>query len=283
MKAEQPSPPDLRAFPGYRAFLRAYYEFHKERRSGYSYTTLSRKLGFRSRSYLQHVIAGKKNLGAEAIESFSALFPREPGKFEAFKAMVMRDQARTEKTRLQWELRLNALLKLPKATEMRKDDYVFYSDWYFVPMYFLPLLPGFREDARWIRERLLFPVPKPKIEAAIRKFRELGYWTNTPGDSATLLGPVGSVAELDRQKIRDFLLQSFEIGLKAIRQEPAQDSLVTAITLALTPEQFVEVRNLVLKFKQTELYQFNNQAPGRDYRIYHMLLGLSPLTKSGKR
>src|ERR1700692_4003945 len=91
--------PDIFTTTDYRTYLKDYFQFKKSKNKRYSFTLFSKFLKLSSRSFIQDIISGKKNLSLESMGRFRVLFPKHPNKFEHFRKLVLRDQAKNEDDR----------------------------------------------------------------------------------------------------------------------------------------------------------------------------------------
>ncbi|WP_168196605.1 TIGR02147 family protein [Bdellovibrio sp. ZAP7] len=66
MSTSKPKP-QVMDYVDYRQFLQAWYQYNKERSATFSFGTWTLQCGFKSRSFLQQVSIGKRNLGLDSI------------------------------------------------------------------------------------------------------------------------------------------------------------------------------------------------------------------------
>ncbi|WP_413574503.1 TIGR02147 family protein [Bdellovibrio sp. HCB290] len=59
--------PSIFSYIDYRQFLQAWYDYNKTNIRGFSYGTWTLQCGFKSRSFIQLVMVGKRNLGIDSI------------------------------------------------------------------------------------------------------------------------------------------------------------------------------------------------------------------------
>lgn len=273
---------DIFAFPDFRSYLREYYRDRKAKNSGFSYASFSKLLGFKSRSYIQDVIAGKKKISLlDGLESFQTIFKDQPREFEYFKALVRRDQSQG-KHRRENELEVVRQRGERKAKDLTEEEYFFYTDWYFIPIYFLPLLEGFRDDAAWIRERMRFKLTLAQTENARAKLLEAGLWKESPSGRITLDGPRTSRKSLRRDLLYRFHGKMLELGRQSF-ESPTSDRFATGTTFHLTPDQLKEVHDQLMKFKELHLQKYastESAEPGSE--VYHFAAAVFPLSRAAK-
>lgn len=273
--------PNIYETPDFRSFLREYLVYKKNKNAKYSFTTLSQTLGLSSRSFIQDVIAGKKNLSLETIDKFKALFPRQLEKFEHFRKLVLRDQAKNTKERDYYANQISFERK-KKPHDMPSLEYALYSDWFFVPIFFLACDPNFNDDVDWIAHKLQFQIPKAKIRQAIETLYKLKYWAKDPaGKTQIQLENISSHTEIDRQILKQFHGRMLEIGRQTV-ELPFYERILNASTILIDDQQLNELRDKIFKFKETELksYQGYQIEPGSGKRVYQFQFAVFPLTKT---
>src|SRR6266568_3899878 len=80
-------------YENYRSFLKDFYDWSKIENPKFSFRFFSKLAGFKSSSFLKHVMDGKKNHSPESIEQFAKAikFTKEERLF--FKNLVLFNQA----------------------------------------------------------------------------------------------------------------------------------------------------------------------------------------------
>jgi uncharacterized protein (TIGR02147 family) len=116
--------PNIFEYTDYRAYLKAAYDFEKQR-SNFSYAQFAERAGLKARSFLRTVITGKRNLTADALSKFVVGLALDYEEGEAFKALVHFNQAADFKSRQHyWE----SFLKLRPKNQKRQrvaDEYLY--------------------------------------------------------------------------------------------------------------------------------------------------------------
>lgn len=272
--------PDIYATKGYRSFLRDYFEYKKSRNSKYSFSVFSRFLGFTSRSFIQDVISGKKNISLESLDKFRVLFPRRVDSFEHFRKLVLRDQTKKESERTYYESQIQ-FERSKNKYEMPSHDYSLYSDWYFVPIFFLACDPSFQNDVHWIAKKLMFKVTTEDIQKAIENLYTLKYWEKgRDGKPKPRFDVISSHAETNRDVLKRFHSRMIELARLACNLQ-FSERILNAATILIDENQLNDIREKIFKFKETELgeYQTSSIKSGQEKRVYQFQFAVFPLTR----
>lgn len=272
--------PDIYNAKDYRSFLRDYFESKKAKNPKYSFSVFSRFLGFTSRSFIQDVISGKKNISLESLDKFRVLFPRRVDSFEHFRKLVLRDQTKKDTERSYYDSQV-IFERSKNKHEMPSHDYSLYSDWYFVPIFFLACDPSFQSDADWIAKKLMFRVSKESIRKAVDILYELKYWEkDSDGKTNPRFDVISSHAEADRNILKLFHSRMIELARQACEFQ-FNERILNATTLLINETQLNDIRERIFKFKETELseYQTSNIESGQKKRVYQFQFAVFPLTQ----
>lgn len=272
--------PDIYSAEDYRSFLRDFFESKKAKNSKYSFSVFSRFLGFTSRSFIQDVISGKKNISLESLDKFRVLFPRRVDSFEHFRKLVLRDQTKKDTERAYYDSQI-IFERSKNKHEMPSHDYSLYSDWYFVPIFFLACDPSFQCDTDWIAKKLIFKVSKESIRKAVDVLYELKYWEiDSGGKTRPRFDVISSHAEADRNILKIFHSRMIELARQACEFQ-FNERILNATTLLVDETQLNEIREKIFKFKETELseYQTSNIKSGQKKRVYQFQFVVFPLTQ----
>lgn len=276
---KNPYLPDIYHAKDYRSFLKEYFEIKKGKNSKYSFSVFSRFLGFTSRSFIQDVISGKKNISLESLDKFRVLFPRKVDSFEHFRKLVLRDQTKKEAERSYYDSQI-LFERSKNKREMPSHDYSLYSDWYFVPIFFLACDPSFQDGFEWISKKMLFKVSKENIQKAVEILYKLKYWEkDATGKTRPRFDVVSSHAEADRNVLKIFHSRMIELARQACELQ-FNERILNATTLLIDAEQLSDIREKIFKFKETELaeYQTSNIKTGQKKRVYQFQFAVFPLT-----
>ncbi len=126
---------------------------HKREVSGFSFRVFCRKSGFKSPTYLKWVVDGVRPISLKSVHKFISGLSLDKREAQYFTLMVNYKEAKDAQTKrfyyeqmLAWQHR--------RIGAMTKDAYEYLSHWYYVAIRELISSPDFKDDPRWIRDRL---------------------------------------------------------------------------------------------------------------------------------
>src|SRR6266481_4802373 len=99
----------------YRDFLRDYYLWRKKATPSFSYMLFARKVGFASKSFLPHVIGGKKDLALDSVFQICQGLGLDVKATSYFEDLVVFNQSKDAKKRSHFLGRLASHKKAAKA------------------------------------------------------------------------------------------------------------------------------------------------------------------------
>jgi uncharacterized protein (TIGR02147 family) len=268
--------PDVFQYSDYRRFLADFYACQKQRQPSFSYESFSRKAGFRNRGFLFNVIAGRKNLSAASVGKLASHVTRTAGEADYFANLVAFNQTQDlESQNLHFE-RMSAI-KSNKAgaaqvRELRRDQYLFYSRWYYAAVRSLLEMHRFKGDWRWLARKLQPPISAREARAAVGALVRLGLVQRTPGGAYRALDKVVRPGpEVQRLAIRNFHLQVAQLAQQAVRRVPVTRRNVTGLTLGISAATYERICQETQRFQAKllalaeadreadEVYQYNFQ------------------------
>jgi uncharacterized protein (TIGR02147 family) len=158
---------EITAFDGYVPFLKARFQALKASKPQFSFAYCARKIGS-TKSYLMHVLEGRKKIGASRISKIAALFELDEFETRYFTLQVLRELVSDQKTREYLALVLGKLrferVSLGKvgdlATELASEFPL--SHWLYGALIELMAFPDFRDDEKWVLSKL---ADGPKLSA----------------------------------------------------------------------------------------------------------------------
>lgn len=144
----------------------------KRGHGAFSFRNFCRKSGFRSPTYLKWVLDGVRPISPKSAHKFAAGLALDRHETEYFLLMVRYQSASDPGTkRSTYEEMLKRRQR--HAGPLTKDAYEYLSHWYYVAIRELVATDDFREDPRWIRERLGGDLTLWEVKGALETLERL--------------------------------------------------------------------------------------------------------------
>jgi uncharacterized protein (TIGR02147 family) len=246
----QSSPPDIFAFLDYREYLRAYYEYAKQHRR-FSYRAFSRRAGLRSPNYLKLVMDSERNLTREMARRFAAACGLQDEAALYFRILVGFNQARTVEERNRWYRRLkrNRRYREVHLLDLAYDAY--HSHWYLPAIRELVASRDFREDYRWIAERLAPPIRPQQARMAVETLLQLGLLErDQKGNLRRKEATVSTGPEVYSLHLANFHRSMLAHAASSLDRLPAEQRDISSVTLCLDESGLERVKRALQRFRR---------------------------------
>ncbi|MDH5717747.1 MAG: TIGR02147 family protein [Spirochaetia bacterium] len=150
----------------YREYLSDRYE-HEKKTNNLTLRLLARKSGFNSHSYFKHILEGKKSVSISSVWKIAKGFDLPDDETEFLENLVRFSQA--ESTEEKNDIYKKIMKKRPKSefTQIEKDHYILFSNWYVIAIREMIALPEFKEDYSWISKNIIPNITRKEAKETI--------------------------------------------------------------------------------------------------------------------
>ena len=271
------APVDVFAFRSFRAFLQAFLERKRDRRSGFSHAEFARQAGMRSPNYLKLVIEGRRNLGVETAVRVGEACGLSGDSLGCFLALVAYEQAKSPSER---EHRYRALQRFPrfrKSHRLGTAQSAYHSEWYIPAVHELCARRDFRNDPKWIADTLLPRISAKQAERAIRILTRLKLLASGPDGRLRQASPVVETSDgpLGHQ-VAQFHRAMMERAAQSIDLLPRDDREIACLTLCISDDNMRALKAELEAFRTHLLERYTGDAcPERVVQVNFQMFPLS--------
>ncbi|HET6344011.1 MAG TPA: TIGR02147 family protein [Myxococcota bacterium] len=280
--ASRPSP---FAFDDFRAYLKAMFEHLKLTQRRFSYRYFAAQAGYASPNFLKLVIDGKRNLTMDSVNRFATALQLSPQERDAFEALVLLGQARTDEDRNRYYARLRRPDRPRNATqELQRAQYEVYSLWYALPIRELMLMPGFVDDPIWISKRLRPRVRPADVKKALDLLEATGLAVrDTDGRLAPHEPKLSAQPSVPSLAIRNYHRAMLQLSAQALDTMPPSERNLSSVTIRLSREQYAAACAQIAEFRQRLLDTFE-EAPnqGAPQDVYVLGFQVVPVSQESE-
>jgi uncharacterized protein (TIGR02147 family) len=271
------SMPSVFDYLDYREFLREYYSDRKSRSPAFSYQVFAVKAGFRSKTLLHQIIDGKRNISSDALFKIADALDLKGKAFHYFKDLVAYNQARNLKEKDFYFAKLAEYGKRKEATLLMKDQYEFYSRWYYNSLReLLPLAP-FGDDFEKVGQALKPAITARQARQAVQVLERLGLIRKVEGRYEQAAKAITSGDEVQRQAVQNFHLQNLILAGESLDTCPGEERDVSSLIVALSPEAFDTIKAEIKRFRKKIAEIADHSADPN--RVYHVNFQLFPVSR----
>ena len=272
--------PDIFEYMNYRDYLRDFYREKKLENPVFSYQALANMAGFKSKSFIPHVIEGSRNISEKSAYRLARALKLSEKETFFFELLVSYGQAESHGKKEYFFQRLVEKGAGTRSRLMLKNSHAYYSCWYHSTIRELVTIIDFRNDYS-----LLSRFVKPRISArqaqqSVGLLEKLGL-IKKEGDryvqtdrNLTTGDTVQSVS------VENFHVQNLMLAAESIDNCPAGHRELGCIVASLSPEGFERIKTEIRDFRKKLVGIINRD--GRPARVYHLAMQLFPTSEQQK-
>jgi uncharacterized protein (TIGR02147 family) len=273
--------PNIFEYDDYRAFLNDLYREKKAGNHGFSYQMVSLKAGFRSKSFLHAVMAGKKELTPESASRVAAAFGLAETDAAYFRSLVAFNQALEEHKEAMLE-RLDSIRTRrsaqARAKKLRRDQYEYYSTWYHPAVRALIDMHAFSGDFRRLAGMLTPPITVPQARKSVELLLRLGLIEQTTDGEYVATDKVLTTGRQVRGvAVKRYHTANMRLAQEALDTLPSDQRNVSSLTLGISEQCYRSICDMVYELQDKILEKVGRET--NPERVYQLNFQLFPLSK----
>jgi uncharacterized protein (TIGR02147 family) len=264
---------DIFAYFNYRDFLRDYYKEQKARNPSFSYQYLAIKAGFKTKSFIPHVIEGKKKLSKDSIYKLAMALKLEKKAFSYFEDLVAFNQASTLEQRNYFFSKLSEYNRRNIARVVQKKQFDFYTKWYHNTIRELVTIIDFKDDFIKLARMVKPPITPQQARQSVALLVQLGLIEKKHGHYLQTNRAITTGDEAYSLAVQNFHVQNLVMAADAISICPAEERDVSSLVVGLSAKGFKTVKEEIrlLRKRLVEIVDMDEPAE-RVYTINFQLL-----------
>lgn len=261
----------------YRNFLKDMYLFKKQTSKGFSYRTFSRLAGFKSSNFYKLIVDGKRNLSGEAISRFAKGLGLTRSEVNFFEALVLFNQALSAEEKNRYYERIAHSKSYNHVKQLENHQYDYFSNWYYVALRELVLLPGFREDPQWINRKLKTKLSEDEIKKAVQVLLDLKLIHRDEYNRLKQTDEkIVTVPEIASLVALNFHKEMIQKANDSLEQTKTAHRDISALTVTLSKKQFDQIRDRLQQFRrEVHAIAMEEKNPDAVYQVNFQLFNLS--------
>lgn len=266
-----------------RKFLKEYYEHRKNIQSSFSYQYFANKAGFKSKSFIYKVITGEKALSKSGIFAVAQAMDLNKQETQYFEAMVNFTQAKSTKARQFYFNHLQSFSKNMVATQLRKEQFDYFSKWYLPVIRELVTFYDFKNDFKVLASYLNPPITTMQAKNAIRLLLKLKLIEQLPsGLYRQTERAITTGGEMRSLAVTMFQKEHLRLAAEAIERHASKHRDISSLTVGLTQKGFNTIVEECAAFRNKIIELVEKEEPvDRVYQINLQLFPLSTLPEKG--
>ena len=272
--------PQIYKYDNYRVYLKDWFAWMKEVRSGFSYRVFARLTGFKAPNQLLLIINGQRNIALTSIGKYFTVLKLKPGEQKYFESLVKFNQADDMAAKKGYFQQLSAYwLKRGSFLEPSQQKYL--SNWYYAAIREMVNLAGFKEDGSWIAKRLGGLVTPPQARQAIEVLLELGLLKRDAKEKLVQSSTYVTTGD-EVQSVAAYLYhdQMIKLARDSLREKPSSERNLTALTFTLRRSDYEQVVSEINDLRKRVIAVLQNRTiQDEDEALYQLNVHLFPIMK----
>jgi len=273
--------PTIFTYNDSRQFLMDYYNEKKKNHPFFSYQVFANKAGLKSKTFIYKEIHGQKNLSKNATLSLAQAMDLKKKETEYFNALVHFTQAISEREREFYFNHMQTFGKNNLATELRQNQYTYFSKWYCPALRELVAVFDFKDDFKFLARLCNPPITAKQAKTAVQLLLELGLIQRTRSDryvqTAKSLTTGDNVQSL---AVQAFQKENLKLAIEAIDRYERNLRDISTLTASVSEAGFNRIKKEIAAFrKRLAALIEKDELADRVYQINFQLFPLSILPK----
>lgn len=269
--------PDIFSYNSYARFIKDYYEEKKRKNRSFSYAAFAQKAGFKTRSYLIEVAAGKKELSRASLFGVAKAMELGAKETEYLEALVGFQHAATFKEREHHFRKLGALARKAPGRILGGSEHGYFSEWWHPVVRELAAMDRFDGDfgklAKSVRPAITARQAKESVEHLLR----LKLLVKTAsGRYRQADGAVRTEDELTSFLILKYQKENLRLADEALDGVEAGDRDISTFTAGVSKACYAAIKKELQAFR-AHLADLVGKDQGAD-RVYQLNLQLFPVS-----
>jgi uncharacterized protein (TIGR02147 family) len=272
--------PFIFEYMDYRLYLGDYYAWKKAALPQFSYQVFARKAGFGSKSFLAHVINGKRNLSRDSIYKIGQCIELNGMEMIYFEELVAFSQSKDLKQRSHFFSRLAAHRHATKARFIQENQYEYFSTWYHSTIRELITYFDFHDDYSLLANRVHPRIKAKQARDSVALLLNLGLVKKSGDHYTQIHTAITTGDELKSLVVHNFHLQNLELAGASLSDINPKDRDISCMVLGLSRNGFEAVKRRLQRVRK-ELAELASKDIGTE-KVYHVSMNLFPTTQTAE-
>lgn len=271
--------PTITDYLNYRQYLNDFYEAKKKLNPSYSYRVFVNRGNLNSPSHLKMVIDGSRNLTLNTIPKYlKALGLKRKMDEQFFKLLVQYNQELNPDKKINIFNEIMELKRKKGLSLLQKHQFNLLAHWFYVAIYVLIDIPGFKNDPEWISARLKHKVSPAQVTDTLDTLETLELIEKDPikGYSQTN-GALSTDETVKDISIHVYHKEMIELAKSSLNFDPLHVREFGGVTLAIDKSKLDLVKDKIRTFRK-EMNELTTNMEDPD-QVYQLNIQFFPLTE----
>lgn len=273
--------PNIFQYMSYRDYIRDFYREKKLHNSSFSYQSLANMAGFKSKSFIPHVIEGRRNLSEQSVHALGRTLRLSEREALFFELLVSYDQAKSHRKKEYYFRRLIENGAGATSRIMLKNSHAYYSCWYHSTIRELVTIVDFRDDYSLLSQFVRPRISPRQVQQSIKLLEKLGLIKKNGTRYVQTDINLTTGDTIQSVSVENFHIQNLNLAAESIDNCPARFRDLSCMVVSLSCKGFNQIKTELQNFRRKLVGIINrDENPERIYHIAMQLFPTSDLTEA---
>ncbi len=265
-------------YTDYRLFIKDVYLDKKNRKKSFSFRVFSDQVGFSSKSFIQDVISGKRNLSKDSTFKLIEYFEFDVKRSAYFQDLIEFDQAKSVDQKEFFLSRIVASNRSKTFQKILKEQYEFYSTWYNNTIRELITISKYGKNLKLLGKMLEPQQSEAKVKKSVQLMLDLGLLKKTNEGYCVSSATITTGDEVASTLVSMFHSENFKLAERSMSEVAPRDRDLSCVVIRLSKDSYQNVKNEVQEFRK-RILQMESPLEETD-KVFHFNMQLFPTTRS---
>jgi uncharacterized protein (TIGR02147 family) len=270
-----------------RDFLRQAYDAEKRLNKDFSQRYIAKTMGAGSSSFFKDVLAGRARLSPPRVAKFAKMFRLSAKETEYFENLVLFTQAENESEKERLLKKLSGETPVGTYAILEAFQMEYLKKWHYAAVRELLAFTDFQADSgveyAELGKKLDPPISESEARSSIQLLLKLKLIRKNAQGRLEKVDKVVStgISAAQVAAFKPGIRANMELAARALDEFPAKIRPYSYLTLSVSEESFLEIRD-ILRTTRKQILDLVSQDASVD-RLYQLNMQLFPVSKTVKR
>jgi uncharacterized protein (TIGR02147 family) len=265
----------IKEYLEYREFLKDFFEEKKKRNPYFSYRVMGKRVGIDA-SHLVKIFQKQRHIGTPLINELARFCELKDRDAQYFSALVHFNKAKSDAdAKVYYEKLLE--LKGIRSIQLEKNQYEFYSKWYYSAILNLLEFYPFTNDYKALSQKLSPSITETQARRSIVLLENLGLIKRDKDGPFYLTNKLITTGEHCRSVlVRAYQEETIKLASEALQNHPREKRNISTVTITISEKNLDIINDIIKEFRE-ELLRYAEAEKNPD-QVYQLNIQLFPLT-----
>ncbi|MFP4520536.1 MAG: TIGR02147 family protein [Fibrobacterota bacterium] len=264
----------------YREYIKDCLLEKKEADAGFSYSEFSRNAGFKSCSFIHHVLEGKRSVSKDTIFKLAKACGLKGKAFGYFEDLVFYNQTADVEQKDYYYKKIASKRHYLRVSKVEETQYEFYSSWHHTALREMLFIVDFDgEDFAGLSKLFMPRIKAVDLRKSLQLLLKLGLVEKKDGFFKPIKTTLSPKKETKSLFIKKFQKETIGLAENALNDtEDKRD--ISTVSLGLSEKGFKNLKAYIKEFRKGVMKMAAEDS--NENRVYQLNLQLFPMSKNIK-